>query len=89
MRLILRTIDEGNIYLGNAVDVNLKSNQWKNPKPPKENYKWRKQVCDNGKNNSDQEIYAYMARMYGNDECPSANFGDSSQLTNWILDSGA
>ena len=30
-----------------------------------------------------------MARMYGNDECPSANFGDSSQLTNWILDSGA
>ena len=24
-----------------------------------------------------------------NDECPSGNFGDSSQLTNWILDSGA
>ena len=30
-----------------------------------------------------------MARMSGNDECPSGNFGDSSQLTNWILDSGA
>ena len=30
-----------------------------------------------------------MARMSGNDECPSENFGDSSQLTNWILDSGA
>ena len=27
-----------------------------------------------------------MARMSGNDECPSENFGDSSQLTNWILD---
>ena len=23
--------------------------------------------------------------MYGNYECPSGNFGDSSQLTNWIL----
>ena len=27
-----------------------------------------------------------MARMSNNDECPSGNFGDSSQLTNWILD---
>ena len=27
--------------------------------------------------------------MYGNDKCPSGNFGDSSQLTNRILDSGA
>ena len=30
-----------------------------------------------------------MARMSGNDECPSEKFGDSSQLTNCILDSGA
>ena len=29
-----------------------------------------------------------MARMSGNDECPSGNFGDSSQLTNFILDYG-
>ena len=28
-----------------------------------------------------------MARMSSNDECPSGNFGESSQLTNWILDS--
>ena len=34
-------------------------------------------------------IYAYTACMSVNDECPSGNFGDSSQLTNWILDSGA
>ena len=34
-------------------------------------------------------MYAYMARMSGNDKCPSGNFGDSSLLTNWILDSGA
>ena len=30
-----------------------------------------------------------MARMSSNDEFPSGNFGDSSQLTNWILDYGA
>ena len=29
-----------------------------------------------------------MARIYGNDECPSKSFGNSSQLTNCILDSG-
>ena len=68
------------------------------PKPPKENQKHRKQVSfnekvnrayDNGKNNSDQKIYAYMACMSDNEGCPSGNFGDSSQLTNWILDSRA
>ena len=30
-----------------------------------------------------------MARMYDNDKSPSRDFGDSSQLTNWILDSGS
>ena len=30
-----------------------------------------------------------MARMYDNEKCPSRNLGDSSQSTNWILDSGA
>ena len=68
------------------------------PKPLKENEKRKNQVhfnekgnCafNNGKNNSDQKIYASIARMYGNDECPSGNFGDSLQLTNWILDSGS
>ena len=61
------------------------------PKLSKDNEKRRKQVrfnekgnraCDNGKNNSDQKIYAYMAGMSGNDKCPIENFGDSSQLTN-------
>ena len=41
------------------------------------------------KNNSDQKIYAYMARFSGNDEFPSGNFGDNLKLTSWILDSGA
>ena len=30
-----------------------------------------------------------MAHMPGNDKCPSGNFGDSSQVINWILDSRA
>ena len=68
------------------------------PKPPKENDKRQKQVlfnenfnhaCDNCKNNRDKKIYAYMACMSDNDECPSGNVGDSSQLTNLILDYGA
>ena len=63
--------------------------------PLKENKKRQKQVgfnekgnfaCDNGENISDQKIYASMARMSGNDKCPSGKFCDSSQLTNWILD---
>ena len=41
------------------------------------------------KKNSDQKIYASMARISGNDECPIAIFGDSLQLTNWILDYGS
>ena len=58
------------------------------PKPPKDNGKRRKQVrlnekgnhaYDNDKNNSDQKVYASMAHMSGNGECPSGNFGDSSQ----------
>ena len=68
------------------------------PKPPKDNQKRRKQVpfnekvncaCNNGKTNSDQKIYVSMAGMSVNDEYPSGNFGDSSQLNNWIFDSGA
>ena len=68
------------------------------PNPPKENEKRRRQVrfnekvnraCDNGKNNDNQKIYASMERMSSDDECKSVKYGDSSQLTNWILDSGA
>ena len=68
------------------------------PKPPRDNEKRRKQVRfnekvnrarDNGKNNNDHKIYASMARMSSNDERSSEKYGDSSQLNNWILDSGA
>ena len=67
-------------------------------KPPKDNEKRRRQVsfndkgnlaCDNGKNNDDHNIYASMAQMSSNDERKSEKYGNSSQLTNWILDSGA
>ena len=67
-------------------------------KPQRDNEKRRKQVrlnekvnraCDNGGNNNDHKIYASMARMSSDDERKSVKYGDSSQLTNWILDSGA
>ena len=68
----------------------------KYPKPPKYNEKRRKQVrfneevnpaCDNGENKDDHKIYASMAQMSSNDERSSEKYGDSLQLTNWILDS--
>ena len=39
--------------------------------------------------NSDQNIYVSMTHMYDNENFPSGGFGDSLQLTSWILDSGA
>ena len=70
-------------------------------KPPKKDEKRRKQLhfseigylvlhkeCNNGKNNNDQKIYASMAYMSDSDKNSSRDFGDSSQLTNCILDSG-
>ena len=68
------------------------------PKPPKENQKRRNQVHFNEKvivhattvgNNSDQNIYASVTPISGNDECTSENFGESLQFTNYILDSEA
>ena len=67
-------------------------------KPPKDNEKLRKQLhfnekgnreCDNGEDGNDHKIYASMARMSSDGERKSGEYGDSSQLTNWILDSGA
>ena len=43
--------------------------------------------CNNDGNWNNQKIYAYMARMYDNDESPSKYFGDYLQLINCILDS--
>ena len=68
------------------------------PKPPKYNEKRRKQVrlnekgnraCNNGEDNDDHNIYASMERMSSDDKRKSVHYGDSLQLTNWILDSGA
>ena len=71
------------------------------PNPRKENEKRKKQFrfsergnnelhqeYDNSDNNNDQQINASMPHMSDNDESPSRYFGNSSQLTNWILDSG-
>ena len=39
--------------------------------------------------NESWKIYAFMALMYSNLEIPRRYSGNSLQLTNWILDSGA
>ena len=74
------------------------SHNRKCPKPQKDNEKLRKQVrfnekgnpaCDNGENEDDHKIYASMARMSTDDKRKSVKYGDSSQLTNSILDLGA
>ena len=68
------------------------------PNPPIDNGKQQKQVhflekcnraCYNGENNNDHKICASMARMSSDDERKSVKYGDSLQLTNWILNSGA
>ena len=68
------------------------------PKSPKYNEKQQKKVffnekgncvCENGKNNSDQKIYASVARMSSNDEYSSEKYCDSSSFTKYILYSGA
>ena len=46
-------------------------------------------ACNNGEDDNDHKIYASMACMSSDDEHKSVNYGDSSQLTNWVLDSGA
>ena len=44
---------------------------------------------ENGDNDNYQKIYAFMEYLSGNNKSSSRNFGDSSKLTNWILDSGS
>ena len=67
------------------------------PKPQKDNEKQHKQLrfnekgnraCENGENDDDHKIYTSMARMSSDDKRKSGEYGDSSQVTNWILDWG-
>ena len=44
---------------------------------------------DNSDDEDDLKVYASMARMSNDDVNKNKDYGDSSQLTNWILDSGA
>ena len=68
------------------------------PKPPKDSEKRRKsekskekgnRACDNSDYDNDHKIYASMARMSSDEKRKSKDYGDSSQLNNLILDSGA
>ena len=69
------------------------------PKPPKDSENRRKSekskekrncAWDNSDDDNDLKVYAYMAQMSSDDKREkNKDYGDSSQLTNWILDSGA
>ena len=64
------------------------------PKPPKDSEKRRKsekskekgnRACDNSDGDNDLKVYAYMARMSNDDKRENKDYGDSSQLTNWVF----
>ena len=68
------------------------------PKPPKDSEKRRKsdkskekgnRVCDNSDDENELKVYAYISRMSNDDVRENKDYGNSLQLTNWILDSGA
>ena len=68
------------------------------PKPTKDSEKRRKSEkskekgnceCDNSDYDDDLKVYASMTRMSNDDKRENKDYGNSSQLTNWILDSGA
>ena len=44
---------------------------------------------DNSDSDDELKVYASMARIPNDDVTENKDYGDSSQLTNWILDSGA
>ena len=68
------------------------------PKPPKDSEKRRKSerskekcnsACDNSDDDNDHKIYASLAQMSSDDKREIKDYGDSSQVTYWILDSGS
>ena len=68
------------------------------PKPPKDSEKRRKsekskekvnRACDNSDDEDELKVYTSMTRMSSDDKRKNKIYGNSSQLTNWILDSGA
>ena len=68
------------------------------PKPPKDSEnrckfdkskKKGNRACDNSDDDNDLKVYTSMARMSNDDVSENKDYGDSSQLTNCILDSGA
>ena len=68
------------------------------PKPPKDSEKRRKsekykekgnRACDNSDDDNDLKVYASMARISSDNKRESKNYGNISQLTNWISDSRA
>ena len=71
--------------LENKVNWNME-----NPKNRAYRYMEMDKMSDNSIDQSEcQKIYTSMAPMSSNAESTRRYFGDSSQLSNWIIDSGA
>ena len=88
-RLMLHSIDKWNVRLGNALDVDLNITWSQNVQSK---YILMKKVIVHATTSKRTMIKRYnasMAQMYSNNERSSENYGDSLQLTNWILDSRA
>ena len=85
-------MDWGTYFIANCQKPNTleKKVHWNTEKRKTRAYRLTKidMTSDNITDQSDsQKIYASMTIMYSNAEIPIIYFGDSSQLTNWILDS--
>ena len=68
------------------------------PKPPKDSQKRRKsekskekgnRAYDNSDDDNDLKVYTSISQMTSDDKRKNKDYGNSLQLTNWILDSGA
>ena len=73
-------------------DTSEKKVHWNTEKPKTRAYRSTKiyKTPDNSTYKSNpQKIYMSMEHMSSNAETTRRDFGDSSQRTNWILDSGA
>ena len=86
------------LYLGGFGNFAIIRSSDPHLKPPKDSEKRRKydkskekvnSAKDNSDDDDDLKVYASMARMSNDDKRENKYYGDSSQLTNWVLDSGA
>ena len=63
--------------------------QWEKKRKSDKSKEKGNSAKENSDDDDDLKVYASMARMSNDDVRKNTDYGDSLQLTNWILDSGA